>query len=43
MWTRRWSSVGLVLIILLLFFGVSLVMQEVVKMVKPDIMKVNGW
>ena len=43
MWTRRWSSVGLVLIILVLFFGVSLGMQEVVKVVKPDIMKVNPW
>ncbi len=43
MWTRRWSSVGLVLIILLLFLGMSLVMQEIVKVVKPDIMKVNPW
>lgn len=43
MWTRRWSSIGLVLIILLLFFGVSLGMQEIVKAVKPDIMKVNPW
>ena len=43
MWTRRWSSVGLVLIILVLFFGVSWGMQEVVKVVKPDIMKVNPW
>ena len=43
MWTRRWSSIGLVLIILVLFFGISLGMQEVVKVVKPDIMKVNPW
>lgn len=43
MWTRRWSSLGLVLIILLLFFGVSWGMQEIVKVVKPDIMKVNPW
>lgn len=43
MWTRRWSSIGLVLIILVLFFGVSLGMQEVVKVAKPDIMKVNPW
>ena len=43
MWTRRWSSIGLVLIILVLFFGVSLGMQEIVKVVKPDIMKVNPW
>lgn len=43
MWTRRWSSIGLVLIILVLFFGISLDMQEVVKVVKPDIMKVNPW
>lgn len=43
MWIRRWSSVGLVLIILVLFFGVSLGMQEVVKVAKPDIMKVNPW
>lgn len=43
MFTRRWSSIGLVLIILLLFFGVSLGMQEIVKVVKPDIMKVNPW
>jgi hypothetical protein len=43
MWTRRWSSIGLVLIILVLFFGISLGMQEVVKAVKPDIMKVNPW
>lgn len=43
MWTRRWSSIGLVLIILVLFFGVSWGMQEVVKVVKPDIMKVNPW
>ena len=43
MWTRRWSSLGLVLIILLLFFGVSFGMQEIVKVVKPDIMKVNPW
>lgn len=41
--TRRWSSIGLVLIILALFFGVSFGMQEIVKMVKPDIMKVNPW
>lgn len=41
--TRRWSSLGLVLIILLLFFGVSFGMQEIVKVVKPDIMKVNPW
>ena len=43
MWTRRWSSIGLVLIILVLFFGVSWGMQEIVKVVKPDIMKVNPW
>lgn len=43
MWTRRWSSIGLVLIILALFFGVSFGMQEIVKMVRPDIMKVNPW
>ena len=43
MWTRRWSSIGLVLIILLLFFGVSFGMQEIVKIVRPDIMKVNPW
>lgn len=43
MWTRRWSSIGLVLIILVLFFGISLGMQEVVKVVKPNIMKVNPW
>ena len=43
MWTRRWSSIGLVLIILVLFFGISLGMQEVVKVVKPDIMKVDPW
>ena len=43
MWTRRWSSIGLVLIILALFFGVSFGMQEIVKVVKPDIMKVNPW
>lgn len=43
MWTRRWSSIGLVLIILVLFFGVSFGMQEIVKVVKPDIMKVNPW
>ena len=43
MWTRRWSSIGLVLIILGLFFGVSWGMQEIVKVVKPDIMKVNPW
>ena len=43
MWTRRWSSIGLVLIILVLFFGVSWGVQEVVKVVKPDIMKVNPW
>lgn len=43
MWTRRWSSIGLVLIILVLFFGISLGMQEVVKVVRPDIMKVNPW
>lgn len=43
MWTRRWSSIGLVLIILVLFFGVSFGMQEIVKAVRPDIMKVNPW
>ncbi len=43
MWTRRWSSIGLVLIILGLFFGVAWGMQEIVKVVKPDIMKVNPW
>ena len=41
--TRRWSSIGLVLITLALFFGVSFGMQEIVKMVRPDIMKVNPW
>lgn len=41
--TRLWSSIGLILIILVLFFGVSLGMQEIVKIVKPDIMKVNPW
>ncbi len=40
---KRWSSIGLVLIILVLFFGVSLGMQEIVKILKPDIMKVNPW
>ena len=43
MQTRRWSSIGLVLIILGLFFGVSFGMQEIVKVVKPDVMKVNPW